>query len=62
NSKQKLDIYYNPWTDLNFDQNNQQFVSDTLLIEENLLTEQEVLQLEYLQPHNAKNINNTQDL
>ena len=38
NSKQKLDIYYNPWTD-DFDQNNQQSVSDTLPIEENLPTE-----------------------
>ncbi|CAG8724740.1 6265_t:CDS:2 [Gigaspora rosea] len=34
-----MDIYYNPWTDLDVDQNNQQSVSDTLLIEENIPTE-----------------------
>ena len=60
NSKQKLNIYYNPWTD-DFDQNNQQFVSDTLPIEENLPTEPEVLQSELPQPYNVENIDNIQD-
>ncbi|RIB14814.1 hypothetical protein C2G38_2193972 [Gigaspora rosea] len=34
-----MNIYYNPWTDLDVDQNKQQSVSDTLPIEENLPTE-----------------------
>jgi hypothetical protein len=38
NINENLDLYYNPWTDLNFDQNNQQPVPDILSIEEDLLT------------------------
>ena len=55
-----MDIYYNPWTD-DFDQNNQQSVSDTLPIEENLPTKPEVLQPELPQPYNVENIDNIQD-
>src|ERR1043165_748661 len=61
NINENLDLYYNPWTDLNFDQNNQQPVSDTLSIEENLLTEQEALQLALLQNNNIEDMDSTQD-
>ncbi|CAG8852489.1 45381_t:CDS:1, partial [Gigaspora margarita] len=33
-SKQMSDIYYNPWIDLDFDQNNQQSELDALPIKE----------------------------
>ena len=56
-----MDIYYNPWTDLDFDQNNQQPVPSTLPIEENLPTEQEALQLASLQHHDVENIDDNQD-
>ncbi len=39
------DIFYNPWSDDDFDQNDQQSVPDVLPIEEYLPTEQEALQL-----------------
>ena len=39
------DIFYNPWSDDDFDQNDQQPVPDVLPIEEYLPTEQEALQL-----------------
>ncbi|CAG8795401.1 11951_t:CDS:1, partial [Gigaspora margarita] len=58
--KQKLDNYYNPWTDFDFDQNNQQSELDALLIKE-IPIEPEAVQLELLQPQGTKNIENTQD-
>ncbi|CAG8805978.1 9451_t:CDS:1, partial [Racocetra persica] len=58
---QKLDIYYNAWTDLSFDQNDQQPVSDTLPIEENLPTEQEALQSISIQSYKTKDTDDTQD-
>ncbi|RIB07636.1 hypothetical protein C2G38_2113223 [Gigaspora rosea] len=61
NSKQKMDIYYNPWTDLDVDQNNQHSVADTSPIEENLPIEPEAVQFEPPQPHGTENIENTQD-
>jgi hypothetical protein len=61
NINENLDLYYNPWTDLNFDQNNQQPVPDTLPIEEDLLTEQEALQLISLQNNNTEDMDSTQD-
>jgi hypothetical protein len=61
NINENLDLYYNPWTDLNFDQNNQQSVPDILPIEEDLLTEQEALQLTSLQNNNTEDMNSTQD-
>ena len=61
NISENLDLYYNPWTDLNFDQNNQQPVPDTLPTEEDLLTEQEALQLTSLQNSNTEDMDSTQD-
>ena len=37
------DIFYNPWSDDDFDQNDQQSVPDVLPIEEYLLTIQKAL-------------------
>ena len=62
NINKKLDLNYNLWIDLNFDQNDLQPVSDTLLIEKELPTEQEALQLASTQYYNAKYMNNTQYL
>ncbi|CAG8812627.1 28874_t:CDS:1, partial [Racocetra persica] len=59
---QELDIYYNSWTDLSFDQNDQQPVPDTLSIEEDLPTEQETLQSISIQSYNIEDTENTQDL
>ncbi|CAG8834246.1 45962_t:CDS:1 [Gigaspora margarita] len=59
-SKQMSDIYYNPWTDLDYDQNNQQSKLDALSIKE-IPIEPEAIQLELLQPQGTKNIENTQD-
>ncbi|CAG8837083.1 39347_t:CDS:2, partial [Gigaspora margarita] len=50
--KQKSDIYYNPWTDLDFDQNNQQSKLDALPIKE-IPIEPKAVQLELLQPQVA---------
>ncbi|CAG8830155.1 25831_t:CDS:1, partial [Gigaspora margarita] len=47
-SKQMSDIYYNPWTDYDFDQNNQQSKLDALPIKE-IPIEPEAVQLELLQ-------------
>ncbi|CAG8818117.1 33314_t:CDS:1, partial [Gigaspora margarita] len=47
-SKQISDIYYNPWIDLNFDQNNQQAELDALPIKE-IPIEPEAVQFELLQ-------------
>ncbi|CAG8834034.1 40514_t:CDS:2, partial [Gigaspora margarita] len=54
------DIYYNPWIDLNFDQNNQQSELDALPIKE-IPIEPEAVQLELLQPQDTENIEDTQD-
>ena len=61
NSNQELDIYYNPWTNLDFDQNDQQPVPDTLPIEETLPTEQEALQSIPTQPDDIEDMDDTQD-
>jgi hypothetical protein len=54
NSNQIQDIYYNPWADLDFDQNNQLSVPDTLPNEESLPTEEEALQLAITTKKNKK--------
>ncbi|CAG8848901.1 33790_t:CDS:1, partial [Gigaspora margarita] len=60
-SKQMSDIYYNPCTDLDYNQNNQQSKLNALPIKE-IPIEPEAVQLELLQPQGTKNIENTQDL
>ncbi|CAG8793788.1 26386_t:CDS:2, partial [Racocetra persica] len=47
---------------IDFDQNNQQSVSNTLSIEEDLLTEQEALQSISIQSYNIENTEDTKDL
>ncbi|CAG8687814.1 6414_t:CDS:1, partial [Racocetra fulgida] len=54
-------IYYNSWTDLNFDQINQKPIPDVLPIEENLPTEQEVLQFIFILSDNTEDIDDSQD-
>ena len=62
NINKKLDLYYNFWSDLNFDQNDLQPVPDTLPVEKELPTEQEALQLTSTQHYNAKDIDDIQYL
>src|SRR5260363_277666 len=59
-SKQISDIYYNPWIDHDFDQNNQQSKLDALPINE-IPIEPEAVQPELLQPQGTENIEDTQD-
>ncbi|CAG8732960.1 7350_t:CDS:2, partial [Racocetra fulgida] len=54
-------IYYNPWTDLDFDQIDQKPIPNVLPIEENLPTEQEALQSIFTQPDNTEDIDDSQD-
>ncbi|CAG8741453.1 6001_t:CDS:1, partial [Racocetra fulgida] len=55
-------IYYNPWTDLDFDQIDQKPIPDVLPIEENLPTEQEALQSIFISSDNTEDIDDNQDL
>jgi len=61
NINEKLDLYYNPWTDLSFDQNNQSPIPDTLPAEEELPTEQEALQFALTQSYNNEDMDSNQD-
>ncbi|CAG8769252.1 3122_t:CDS:1, partial [Racocetra fulgida] len=54
-------IYYNPWTDLDFDQIDQKPIPDVLPIEENLPTEQEALQSIFIPSDNTEDIDDNQD-
>jgi hypothetical protein len=56
------DIYYNPWANFYFDQNDQQPIPDTLPIEETLPTELEALKLACTEHDESENMNSTQDL
>jgi hypothetical protein len=56
------DIYYNPWADLDLNQDNQQSIPDTLPMEEELPTEKEAFQLALIQYHNAKDVNSSQEI
>ena len=62
NINKKLNLYYNFWSDLNFDQNDIQLVPGTLPVEKELPTEQKALQLVSTQYYNAKDMDNIQYL